>query len=600
MSGSNGLIKVLLVDDDQDFTEVSSKILQRRNEDFEVYTARDAEEGLELLDEHDIDCVVSDYEMPGVDGVEFLDKVRDEYRGLPFVLFTGKGSEDIASEAISAGVTDYVQKQSGADHYAILANRITNAVEQRKTEQELQRSEDRLRMVLHNLPHPVFVVDEDMTYRLSNEAHAESHDRSVDEIEGVHSSEVLTEGGFKQFRGDVQEVISSGETKFIPEVEVPDDTGETNVYEARLVPFDLLGSDKDAVLGVSIDITDHKEQKHRLRKSQRRFEAVFNSPDTFIGVLDTDGSLLKANEAALDFIDAEPGDVEGELFWETEWWNHSEELQRDLKEGIERAKEGDYVRFEAPHYGSGGEEVIVDGVIRPVENGDGEIVSLIVQGSDISELRERERRLQRQNERLEKFTGIVSHDLRNPLSVATGRLELAMEEIDNEHLEAVDRAHERMQTLIDELLMLAREGETVTYLDAIDLGMVVEKCWLNVEAGDAELVNETDSVISADENRLSQLLENLFRNAVEHGGDDVTVRVGELEDGFFVEDDGSGIPTDLRDRVMESGYSTTEEGTGFGLSIVREIAAAHGWDIEITQGGMGGARFEITGVVNNN
>lgn len=94
----------------------------------------------------------------------------------------------------------------------------------------------------------------------------------------------------------------------------------------------------------------------------------------------------------------------------------------------------------------------------------------------------------------------------------------------------------------------------------------------------------------------TQLLENLFRNAVEHGGPDVTVEVGALEDGFFVEDDGPGIPSDARDEVFDVGYSSADDGSGFGLSIVRRIATAHGWDISVTEGTDGGARFEITDV----
>jgi signal transduction histidine kinase len=91
-------------------------------------------------------------------------------------------------------------------------------------------------------------------------------------------------------------------------------------------------------------------------------------------------------------------------------------------------------------------------------------------------------------------------------------------------------------------------------------------------------------------------LENLFRNAIEHGGEDVTIRVGGLSDGFYVEDDGPGVPEDARDEVFEVGYSTSPDGTGFGLNIVKEIAEAHNWEITLTEGTTGGARFEITNV----
>ncbi len=211
---------------------------------------------------------------------------------------------------------------------------------------------------------------------------------------------------------------------------------------------------------------------------------------------------------------------------------------------------------------------------------------------DITEREE----IKRANERLEAFTGIVSHDLRNPLSVAQGRLELARETDADEHFTAVERAHDRMDALIGNLLALAREGETVTDAAPTDLPETVRACWANVETARANLGIETDRSIHADRRRLTQLLENLIANAVEHGGETVCVTVGTLPDGFYLEDDGAGIPEAVRDDAFEVGYSTTEAGTGFGLSIVKEIAEAHEWDVRATAGSTGGARFELTGV----
>lgn len=153
-----------------------------------------------------------------------------------------------------------------------------------------------------------------------------------------------------------------------------------------------------------------------------------------------------------------------------------------------------------------------------------------------------------------------------------------------------------MEALIDDLLTLARQGEAVSETELVDLATLADGCWENVATADATLVTDIDRRIHADRSRLRQLLENLMRNAIDHGGDDVTVTVGALADGFSVEDDGPGIPADERAQVFEMGYSTAEDGTGFGLSIVEEVADAHGWDVRVTDGAAGGARFEITGV----
>jgi len=207
--------------------------------------------------------------------------------------------------------------------------------------------------------------------------------------------------------------------------------------------------------------------------------------------------------------------------------------------------------------------------------------------------------IKRERDRLDEFASVVSHDLRNPLNTATGRAELLADDCDSEHLPPIRRSLSRMEALIEDLLTLARDGVPAEELTDIDLAPVAHDAWATSETADAAVDIDTDGLrIRADESRLRQLLENLFRNAAEHGGESVTVTVGSLPNGngFYVEDDGQGIPKSKRDQVFETGYTTTTAGTGFGLSIVAEIATAHGWDVAVTEGSDGGARFEITGV----
>lgn len=224
--------------------------------------------------------------------------------------------------------------------------------------------------------------------------------------------------------------------------------------------------------------------------------------------------------------------------------------------------------------------------------------------------------LARENERLDEFTSIVSHDLRNPLNVATLQLELLSEDVEHERLDAAREALDRTETLISNLLALAREGEAVSEFDAVRLDRNARRAWQHVDTGAADLDVRTEVTIEADESRLRQLLSNLFRNSVEHGstnsrtesddavehgsadpeGRELTVTVGKTDDGFFVADDGEGFPSDIRDRIFESGVSDGENSTGLGLAIVKRTAEAHGWEVRATDSESGGARFEFTGV----
>lgn len=220
---------------------------------------------------------------------------------------------------------------------------------------------------------------------------------------------------------------------------------------------------------------------------------------------------------------------------------------------------------------------------------------------------------------LYEFAKILGHDLRNPLNVASGNVQLLYEEIKEEsaretaRLAAAMRAHKRMDALIQDLLALAQSGDQINDIQWVDLSSLCETSWQHVPTANATLVIELSHEIHADRSRLQQLLENLIRNsvehgstgnrappgdAIEHGGEDVTITIGALSDkqGFYIADDGVGIPPGARNRIFESGFSTNSDGTGFGLTIVEDIVDAHGWQIEVTESDAGGARFEISGV----
>jgi PAS domain S-box-containing protein len=222
-------------------------------------------------------------------------------------------------------------------------------------------------------------------------------------------------------------------------------------------------------------------------------------------------------------------------------------------------------------------------------------------------LKQQNEKLKQQNEQLESFASIVSHDLRNPLTVAKGYLTAVRDKRSDEDLARIADALDRMEALIDDLLQLAREGTLVDDIESVSVAEITRAAWTNVQTANAELSVE-EGRIYADPDRVQQLFENLFRNSVEHGGQDVSVRVETLDSigtstrvdsefaaGFAVADDGPGIPTDKREAVFADGYSTAEDGTGLGLSAVKEIATAHGWKIRCTESVAGGAQFEFTG-----
>ncbi|WP_136687889.1 PAS domain S-box protein [Halorhabdus amylolytica] len=886
-------IAVLHVDDEPDLAALVADMLER-DDDITVETATDAEEGLAGLAEGRFDCVVSDYAMSGMDGIEFLEAVRADYPDLPFILYTGRGSEEVASEAITAGATDYLQKGGGTEQYDLLKNRIHNAVAQYRSErravkldrirtlasdvnQALVRADcreeaessvcerivdtdrygfawigavdpdtDRLRprttagagddyldeitvtaedsptgqgpagtairerrvAVTENIaadaeldrwadaaiargfqsiaavplaheetlygvltlyaddPHPFdedecgllselgadvghalhsFAIDEqrreerdrrealfvnaptpvaassplgedggqhitdvneafetvfgfdrdvvvgeavmdvlvpeeyedehaefrertakgeaitadverltsdgirefiihiipyglddgspdgnyvwytDVTDRTTRERELRAYRQAVEyaghavywtDPDGVieyvnpaferqsgytageaigQDASILNSGEHDEaFYVDLWETILDGET-WVGELVNEDSDGEHYVVEQTITPVTDEEGTVERFVAINVDVTDRKERERERDQANTVLRTIVENLPMAVLVEDADRDVLMVNERLLSLFDA-PYSTDAligqdctlaaenfkDYFADPEGFIDGVDERIDAREPVKnerleladgRVLERDYVPYTLP---------------------DGEANLWLYR--DVTDRIHNEQRLKQQNDRLDQFAGVVSHDLRNPLNVASSRLELAAEECDSGHLAHASTAIERSLSLIEDIRTLTVEGMATIETEPVGLADAAADSWQTVMTAKATLSVETDRTIDTDPGRLRQLLANLFANAVTHAGEDVAVRVGALENGFYVEDDGPGIPADDREAIFEPGHSTAEDGTGFGLAIVEAIADAHDWTVSLGESENGGARFEFTGV----
>ncbi|WP_324661985.1 sensor histidine kinase [Haloarcula sediminis] len=196
-----------------------------------------------------------------------------------------------------------------------------------------------------------------------------------------------------------------------------------------------------------------------------------------------------------------------------------------------------------------------------------------------------------QAERWEAIASSLAHDAKNPLNVVTGRLELL--DVEDTHGEAIKRSVRRVEALLSELSTIGSAAGTISDTEPVDLAEMARRTWTGVGGSTERLRVETAGTVQADPEWLCLVLERLFENAVDHAGDDATVTVGDTGTGFYVADDGPGIPTGDREQVFEQGYGTTPEGEGYGLFVAERVATAHGWDIVASESEAGGARFDI-------
>ncbi len=304
------------------------------------------------------------------------------------------------------------------------------------------------------------------------------------------------------------------------------------------------------------------------------------SPDgTF--VLDADGRIVHVNERGRTLLEHLDGDFGSPLA--------SVLPSFDLET---LASEDDPIPIDVD-----GEIRYVRPLAEPLERGNRRVGWVVVL-RDVTESQRSRRRLEAQYEQMDAFAATVSHDLRNPLAVAQGYLELAREDADadSEALENVAIAHSRMESIVTDILALARRGDRVGERENLSLGSVLDTAWSTVDRKEATLVVETDRTIHADPTTIQHVFENLLRNAIEHGGPDVEITVGDVDGGIFVEDTGTGIPETEREAIFDPGYTTSPDGTGYGLELVRTIVDAHGWTLSLDDGSTEGARFEITGL----
>lgn len=256
-------ITILHVDDEPRFAEMAATFVEQENDRFTVETVQSASEGLDRLDDGAYDCVVSDYDMPEQNGIEFLETLRNSYPDIPFILFTGKGSEEVASEAISAGVTDYLQK-GGTETYQLLANRIERAVTESRL-QEFRRGmkQDPLVLIEH-LADPLFTLNKSWEFTYLNMAAEEQFGMDRDELLGSSLRERFPDGKKTAFYDAYRETMASG---------------EPHTFEAKFDPWGkwyrehLYPSDEGLTV-ISQEITDEKQQEFELNRKRELLRHV--------------------------------------------------------------------------------------------------------------------------------------------------------------------------------------------------------------------------------------------------------------------------------------------------------------------------------------
>jgi len=584
--------RALLIEPDTDSRDRTLQALQREHPGIVVTEETTKEGAIEHARTAEVDWVVSAYTLPDGTGLEVLRGLRDRNISVRFILFPENGSNELARDAFDAGVFDYIPKTGGG--YTALANRLDTG-EQTGTREQLERERERFSNLFENFPEPTIAYGFDQgatVFRSLNDAFEDVFGLSEAAVRGEPVNPIIVPQQRRTESADIDQKVESGE--MVDRVVRRLAADGPRIFNLRNIPVAVEG--KIDGFAVYTDITERKQRERELE----RYETIVETMPMGILVVDENAEIVNVNRpgaALLGYTVEELTEesfsrfVEDGILEESTIERYEDRVGTLLSSKNDRKKAVMEVDVTPLDGESHIHEVHIG--LLPYED---EFNGSVQVFHDITERKENERELRRQNERLEEFASIVSHDLRNPLNVAMGHLDIASRKYDSDSIERVVHALDRMEVLIGETLQLAKQGRMVTETEPLELAEMATGCWEMVDNKDAHLETVGDCTFRGDPSRVKQLLENLYRNAIDHGGSDVTVRVGVIEDGFYVEDDGPGVPEDERDEIFDAGHTTSEDGTGFGLAIVSEIVDAHDWNISVTDGTDGGARFEITGI----
>lgn len=588
-------LSVLYIDDDPDLLEIGKHLLEQSGE-FAVTTCVCPLEASEILARNHVDAIVSDYLMPGMDGIRFLQRLRHHGTTTPFIMFTGKGCEDVAVDALNSGADFYVRKEgSPEEQFAEIGERIRCAVSGRRAEEADKKNEELYQWLSWNAPPELVENLNEVFYILDKNATIIYISPNIEVIGGYPASAVIGKsyvdlvhpddraGRLWQFSSSIAGSNETTEYRFFK--------ADGGIVWVKTAARPILREGRViGIQGILTDITSLKTMAEALRESEEQYrDLAANAP---IGILtcDTEGRITYINQRSLDLVGS-PGEEE-----ETSTVNlltFSPLVQTGFSGLLRKAMDSGLpvLPVNREYHSKWGKKAHYRLHISPILDQETVTGARIIL-DDISEQKRAEIALNKANKKLQLLSEITRHDILNQIMVVQGYLgfaeEMSVDPVQAGYLQKVKNAAAAIQRHIE----FTREYERLGVNEPawLSLGGLIEKI------GDAPIpirCNCSDVSIYADpmvERVFLNLMDNTIRYA--EGATAVQVRYSKTGAGLLIlwEDDGPGIPDDQKERIFERGYG---RHTGFGLFLTREILEITGIGITETGRPGTGARFEI-------
>ncbi len=573
-------IRVLIVDDEPDILEQAKIFLENEKEEFDIETASSAKEALEKLDKQGFDAIVSDYQMPGMDGMKLLEEIRNRGNNTPFIVFTGRGSEKVAKEALNIGADRYLQK--GGDpksQYGVLADAILQKIEH-------WHSKIKYENLFETTPELISQVSEDGTILTANQSFADSFNLTVEEVLGKKIQEMYPDETGKKRLEKGKEAIRKNKTL------VHEDEVNGRHFHIIYSPVDLPG-EKNSFIGFAREITKRKEMEGKLKKSEEKYRKTIENANVGVGVYGGNKKIEVLNPKMKEII----GYTEEETPTLGQWFKKLYPDKEDRKEISELwmdkiSEKGEISGLETEITRKDGSKrnLLFNGV--QLESGD-----VIFFAQDITERKVAE-------ERKEFLHSMLRHDLKNKISIVRGYIDLLKEtELSTNQKELLENAINALQNsdqLIEKVRTLRKVEQEEEVRDVNLKSMLnnaIEEYKILSQEEEVEIESEVEDYRVRGGPLLEEMFGNLLENCLRHA-QCKKIRIsskninGQIK--VRVEDDGCGIPEEDKSKIFIKGYKKGESsGSGLGLHICQRIAENYDGDIEIEDSELGGAKFNV-------